>query len=180
MTRRSARQPLTSVGRKSFNFKRAVSWFACVLIRPCFVGVGTFVRPSHMLREAGEPMSSPSVFTDAPVCGLMLVRNISRLKIDIMGAQSNTQDHGGARRSGRAQPMTTAAAASFGALYCTGESVYFSGWALKRGARTHLVRIRDQFCASARHSVGARDQPFITMVTFTNVTLGRGSLMASG
>lgn len=143
-----------------------VSWFACVLIRLCFVSVPIFVLPSHMLREAGEPMSSRSIFTDALVCGPMLSRHINRLKIDIVRAQSNTQDHGGVRRSGRTQQMTTAA--SFGAFYCTGESACV--YALKHGATKDLVTIRDQFCVSVLHSSGLEINISSIMVTFTNLT----------
>lgn len=150
----------------------------CVCFNPSlFCQRSIFVLPSHILRDAGELMSSRSVFTDAPVCGPMLSRHINWLKIDIMRTQSNTQDHGGARRSGCAQQMTMAAA-SFGAFYCTGESACID--ARKHGAMKDLVRIRDQFCVSVLHSSGLEINISSVMVTFTNVTLRRGGLMVTG
>lgn len=147
-----------------------------VLIRPCFVSITIFVLPSHMLREAGEPISSRAVCTDAPVCGPMLSRHINWLKIDIMRAQSNTQDHGGARHPGHAQQMT--AVASFAAFYCTEEIACV--YARKHGATKDLVRIRDQFCVSVLHSSGLEINISSITVTFRNGTLRCGSLMVTG
>lgn len=59
---------------------------AHALIRPRFVSVTIIVLPPH---EAGEPVSSRSVFPDVEA---MLSRHISRLKIDV-------KDRGRARRS---------------------------------------------------------------------------------
>lgn len=53
------------------------------------------LRPTFPTRE---PMTSRSVFTGALVCGTMLSRHIRRLKIEMVRAGPNSQDHGGARQ----------------------------------------------------------------------------------